>query len=202
MATMEGTSETPKETLGSKERERIRAEERNRLGNMFVATVALIRNRFVRFLQLLNASDPKMQTQLTLAITELYGFLLRRLRLNQTVRNSLLFRYPAFDPQKYYAKIIFDRQGREIRREQVENACPFELMYVRECWHITDVHGQLIQRWFETFEIYADEMFKLTGTAIIHQMEDFSKGAGIMAVDTSTARDIATGWGENGGNEE
>jgi hypothetical protein len=191
---MEGDfAEGVKETPGSKERERIRAEERNRIGNMFLATVALIRARFLRFLGLLVKSDQSTKTQLTLAITEIYAFLIRRQKLNMTVRNSIRSLYPEFDPEKHFAKITYNKDHKETDRTPVPiSSLPQDLKYAREAWFILDMHSQLVQGWVDTFDLYADEMYELTGTALIHMMEDFTRGPNNLAIDPATAERLTS----------
>ncbi|MFW9844984.1 MAG: hypothetical protein ACFFEV_10445 [Candidatus Thorarchaeota archaeon] len=175
--------------MSTRDREAIQAEERNRLGNMWTATLAFMRERNLRWLKLLTDADEKdWKTKLKLFLLHTVTYLERKLEHNYQVREMLLTNYTNFKPEVHYAKIIRDSEGREkdFQPLPIED-CPPNLLYIRGFWHSLRIHERQCMRWVNTCNTYADSLFNLTGTAIISQMEDYSKGFDLSVYDEQTA---------------
>lgn len=169
----------------------------NKLGNMWNATVALIRPRLLRWLSLLvTNADQKTRARVAQESFQMTSFLMRRQKLAKAVREQIRAVYTNFDPELHYARVVINGKGEERSRTPVPiQQVPAELQYARHMWHITIVHDRMVERWLESLELYADGLFELTGTAIIQKMLDYSR-PGNFAVDPMAAEEISTElWG-------
>ncbi len=179
--------------MSTRDIEKLEKRAENKLSNMWGATLAFIRPRNVRWLGLLKDLKGDSRKLLVVKLTLVYNFLLSELSQNNNYRNNILYQYPDFKPKEHYAEIIRGKDGKEKKRIMVrKSAVPDNLNYVRHMWHVSqrvrdDILGEI-----EAIEVFADELFNLTGTALIHQMQDFTDGADLHAIDPAISDALAT----------
>ena len=176
------------------DREQIADEEANKIGNQWLGTIALIRKRKLRVLNILGEMDkkPNYREKLALALLDIYTFLERKANYNNTVREGIVIVYSDFDPQKHYAKVRRDNDGTEISRTIIKKkTVPRDLRRARHMFHQCRIHELEVGKWSDSFDTYLDAMYTLTGTALVTSMRDFSKTYQNFSIDQGFASEAA-----------
>lgn len=161
----------------------------NKVGNSVSGGLAFLRPRMLRVLGLLAESNSK--EAVGNEAVRFIGYLTAEKDLVKLQRRRIRSLYPAFDPVKHYAKITLNKKGEEIEYVPVaEYDVPYELRYVRSLWDTTVVYEDFLNAWLKKFEINADSVYSLTGTALVQKMMDYS-GRTNYALDSRTADEIS-----------
>jgi len=170
------------------------AEERaeSRMSNIMDATVAMIRPKMARWLNLLAANtDETTRSIVARESFTLMSYLIRKKELGVTVQAEVRMVYPDFDPQEHFGTITRDKQGRitSFTPAKMEKPLTKDLMYAASVWKTAIRHGEFVDGLIKSIELFADGLWELTGTALVKKMTDFS-GKVSYAVDRATADDI------------
>lgn len=161
----------------------------NKVTNLWSATVALIRQRHLRWLSLLvTNADDSTKNRIARESFELTSFLMRRKKLSESIREQIRAVYTDFDPETHYATITNNGMKRVTTPIDITKV-PKSLVYARHMWHITIVHDRMVDRWIESMELFADGLFELTGAALIQKMQEYT-GRSNYAIDESIAESI------------
>jgi len=171
------------------------AEKRaaNKVGNIWSATVAMLRPRLLRYLGLLSITGPATKERITTETFFLVAYLRRRKKLSQSLRKQILADHTEFIPTKHYAVITYNDKHEEISCEYVPlEKVPQKLHYIRDMYHATAVHDMLCDGVIEALDVFADGLYEQTGTAIIKRLMDYTTGRTNYAVDPEAGEEIAS----------
>ncbi len=171
------------------------AEERaeSRMSNIMDATVAMVRPRMLRWLNLLAANtDEHTRSIIASESFALMSYLIRKKELGITVQAEVRMVYPEFDPEKHFGTVTRDEDGRitSFTPATLEDPLTKDLMFAASVWKTAIRHGEFVEGIIKSIELFADGLWELTGTALIKKMTDFS-GRTNYAIDRATADDIA-----------
>jgi len=171
------------------------AEERaeSRMSNIMDATVAMIRPKMARWLNLLAANtDEATRSIVTNESFTLMSYLIRKKELGVTVQAEVRMVYPEFDPEEHFGSVTRDNQGRitSFTPAKLKKPLTKDLMYAASVWKTAIRHGEFVEGLIKSIELFADGLWELTGTALVKKMTDFS-GKVSYAIDRATADDIA-----------
>ncbi len=171
------------------------AEERaeSRMANVMDATVAMIRPRMLRWLNLLaaNLDNTKMKSVITSDAFRLMSFLIRRREIGINAQVEVRMIFPDFDPEKHLGVIVKDEYDRIISFTPAKIKTPLtkDLLYAASVWKTAIRHAEFVEGVIKSVELFADGLWELTGTALVKKMTDFS-GRVNYAIDRATADDI------------
>lgn len=164
----------------------------NQMAEMMDSTIALIRPKNVRWINLL-AANTEQETKNLIASGSfaIMTQLIKKQEQSARAKISVRMIYPMFDPEEHFGTITRDELDRVVKFVPVKYDASLhkDIVHARDIWEICIRHRELVDGYVRSLEIFADGLWELTGTALVKRMTDFS-GRVNYAIDRSVAGDI------------
>lgn len=165
-----------------------------RMTDMMDSTIALIRPKNVRWINLLAANtEQETKTLIASGSFAIMAQLIKSQELSARAKISVRMVYPEFDPEIHFGTITRDELGRVTTFVPVKYDASLhkDIVHARDIWEICIRHKELVDGYVRSLEIFADGLWELTGTALVKKITDFS-GRVNYAIDRAVVGDIAT----------
>lgn len=184
-----------------------RKEAMNVIGNMFDATVGLLRKRKMRVLNILSPSkiNNKEYRKLGTQIVLVFGRLTAEVERCRTLCHMIMTNNTEFNPEEHYGKVRFtDDEEQEFTITPVpKEQCPKDLYHTWYKWNIEMLWLRQLKEALAEGNIWADAVYDLTGQTIIKKMTDFTGDESFnVAVSPEVAAGVSHAWDQQGEEED